>query len=87
MPRVEFGFIMPEDRLDKARRGTYVADLDRALRLVAGHFHGTCVIDHLQSAGAKSTNLRRGAPPRGSPVHRPKRQPVDNADRGHPREG
>ena len=39
---------MPADRLDKARRGTYVADVDRALRLVAGHFHGAWVIDHLQ---------------------------------------
>jgi alkanesulfonate monooxygenase SsuD/methylene tetrahydromethanopterin reductase-like flavin-dependent oxidoreductase (luciferase family) len=39
---------MPADQLDKRNRGTYVADLDRALRLVAGHFHGAWLIDHLQ---------------------------------------
>jgi len=52
VPRVQFGFIMPADQLDKAKRGTYVADLDRALRLVSGHFHGAWLIDHLQSGDA-----------------------------------
>jgi alkanesulfonate monooxygenase SsuD/methylene tetrahydromethanopterin reductase-like flavin-dependent oxidoreductase (luciferase family) len=52
VPRVEFGFTMPADQLDKAKRGTYVADLDRALRLVAGHFHGAWLIDHLQFGDA-----------------------------------
>ena len=52
MPRIQFGFIMPADQLDKGKRGTYVADLDRALDLVAGHFHGAWLIDHLQFGDA-----------------------------------
>ena len=32
MTRIQFGFTMPADQLDKAQRGTYVADLDRALQ-------------------------------------------------------
>jgi alkanesulfonate monooxygenase SsuD/methylene tetrahydromethanopterin reductase-like flavin-dependent oxidoreductase (luciferase family) len=48
VPRIQFGFTMPADQLDKGKRGTSVADLDRALRLVAGHFHGAWLIDHLQ---------------------------------------
>jgi alkanesulfonate monooxygenase SsuD/methylene tetrahydromethanopterin reductase-like flavin-dependent oxidoreductase (luciferase family) len=52
VPRIDFGFTMPADRLDKGRRGTYVADLDRALGLVAGHFHGAWLIDHLKSGDA-----------------------------------
>jgi alkanesulfonate monooxygenase SsuD/methylene tetrahydromethanopterin reductase-like flavin-dependent oxidoreductase (luciferase family) len=43
---------MPADQLAKAKRGTYVADLDRALRLVAGRFHGAWLIDHLQFGDA-----------------------------------
>jgi alkanesulfonate monooxygenase SsuD/methylene tetrahydromethanopterin reductase-like flavin-dependent oxidoreductase (luciferase family) len=43
---------MPADQLDKSKRGTYVADLDRALRLVAGHFHGAWLIDHVQFGDA-----------------------------------
>jgi alkanesulfonate monooxygenase SsuD/methylene tetrahydromethanopterin reductase-like flavin-dependent oxidoreductase (luciferase family) len=39
---------MPADQLDKRKRGTYVSDMDRALRLVAGHFHGAWLIDHIQ---------------------------------------
>lgn len=45
---VEFGFIMPADQLDKAGRATYVEDLNRALRLVSGHFDSAWIIDHLQ---------------------------------------
>jgi alkanesulfonate monooxygenase SsuD/methylene tetrahydromethanopterin reductase-like flavin-dependent oxidoreductase (luciferase family) len=48
MPHVDFGFTMPADALDKARRDTYVADLDQALALVAGHFDSAWYIDHLQ---------------------------------------
>lgn len=48
-PRVQIGLTIPAHRVDAARRGAYVADVDRALRLVAGHFHGAWVIDHLQS--------------------------------------
>jgi alkanesulfonate monooxygenase SsuD/methylene tetrahydromethanopterin reductase-like flavin-dependent oxidoreductase (luciferase family) len=49
---VQFGINLPADQLDKARRGRYVADLDRALRLAAGHFHGAWIIDHLQFGDA-----------------------------------
>lgn len=48
MARVQFGFIMPADKLDKQRRATYVEDVNRALDLVAGHFDAAWIIDHLQ---------------------------------------
>ncbi len=38
MTKIQFGFIMPADQLDKAHRGTYIVDLNRALELVRGHF-------------------------------------------------
>lgn len=40
---------MPADQLDKTQRGTYVADLDRALTLISGHFDAAWFIDHLQA--------------------------------------
>ncbi|MCA9916604.1 MAG: LLM class flavin-dependent oxidoreductase [Anaerolineales bacterium] len=48
MTQVQFGFTMPADQLDKARQGTYVDDLNRALTLVHGHFDSAWFIDHLQ---------------------------------------
>src|SRR4029434_9049658 len=45
---IEFGFIMPGDRIDGPRRAEYVANVDRALALVAGHFDSAWFIDHLQ---------------------------------------
>ena len=39
---------MPADRLDKARRATFVKDLNRALELIDGHFDSAWIIDHLQ---------------------------------------
>jgi alkanesulfonate monooxygenase SsuD/methylene tetrahydromethanopterin reductase-like flavin-dependent oxidoreductase (luciferase family) len=57
MARVQFGFILPADKLDKARRPTYVADVNRALGLVAGHFDAAWIIDHLQ---AGDTDLLEG---------------------------
>jgi alkanesulfonate monooxygenase SsuD/methylene tetrahydromethanopterin reductase-like flavin-dependent oxidoreductase (luciferase family) len=39
---------MPGDSLDKAWRATYVEDLNRALKLIAGHFDSAWIIDHLQ---------------------------------------
>ncbi|MBL8055677.1 MAG: LLM class flavin-dependent oxidoreductase, partial [Anaerolineales bacterium] len=48
MPRVHFGFCLPADKLDKQRRATYTEDVNRALRLVAGHFDSAWIIDHLQ---------------------------------------
>jgi alkanesulfonate monooxygenase SsuD/methylene tetrahydromethanopterin reductase-like flavin-dependent oxidoreductase (luciferase family) len=48
MPQIQFGFIMPADQLNKARRTTYVEDLERAMKLIHGHFDSAWVIDHLQ---------------------------------------
>ena len=48
MTRIQFGFTMPADQLDKARRATFVNDLDRALALISGHFDSAWIIDHLQ---------------------------------------
>lgn len=48
MARIQLGFVMPADQLDKARRATFVADLDRALELISGHFDSAWIIDHLQ---------------------------------------
>ena len=48
MTRIQFGFTMPADQLDKARRATFVGDLDRALALISGHFDSAWIIDHLQ---------------------------------------
>jgi alkanesulfonate monooxygenase SsuD/methylene tetrahydromethanopterin reductase-like flavin-dependent oxidoreductase (luciferase family) len=52
MTRIQFGFTMPADNLDKARRATFVEDLNRALDLVAGHFDSAWFIDHLQFGDA-----------------------------------
>ena len=38
MTRIQFGFFMPADKLDKQRRSTFRDDLNRALELVTGHF-------------------------------------------------
>lgn len=48
MNRIQFGFTMPADQLDKTRRATFVEDLDRALSLISGHFDSAWIIDHLQ---------------------------------------
>lgn len=52
MPPIQFGFTMPADQLDKTRRATFVADLNRALTLVHGHFDAAWIIDHLQFGDA-----------------------------------
>jgi alkanesulfonate monooxygenase SsuD/methylene tetrahydromethanopterin reductase-like flavin-dependent oxidoreductase (luciferase family) len=52
MTRVQLGYCMPADSLDKQRRGTYVEDLKRSLDLVAGHFDSAWIIDHLQFGDA-----------------------------------
>jgi alkanesulfonate monooxygenase SsuD/methylene tetrahydromethanopterin reductase-like flavin-dependent oxidoreductase (luciferase family) len=57
MARVQFGFTLPADHLEKARRPTYVEDVNRALDLVAGYFDAAWVIDHLQSG---DTDLLEG---------------------------
>ncbi len=52
MPTIQFGFTLPADQLDKARRATFVDNLNRALRLVRGHFGSVWLIDHLQFGDA-----------------------------------
>ena len=48
MTRIQFGFCMPADKLDKQRRATFSEDLHRALDLITGHFDSAWIIDHLQ---------------------------------------
>lgn len=48
MKRIQFGFIMPADNLNKEKRQTYLQDLNRALGLVSGHYASAWTIDHLQ---------------------------------------
>jgi alkanesulfonate monooxygenase SsuD/methylene tetrahydromethanopterin reductase-like flavin-dependent oxidoreductase (luciferase family) len=50
--RIQFGFSIPADALDKRRRATYVDDVNRALDLVSGSFDAAWVIDHLQFGDA-----------------------------------
>lgn len=52
MTPIQLGFTMPADQLDKTRRTTFVADLNRALTLVHGHFDAAWFIDHLQFGDA-----------------------------------
>lgn len=52
MTRIQLGFCMPGDSLDKAQRATFVDDLNRALELVTGHFDSAWMIDHLQFGDA-----------------------------------
>lgn len=48
MSKVQFGFVLPSAGRDKLDRGTHVADLNQALRLVSGHFDSAWMVDHLQ---------------------------------------
>src|SRR5512136_419470 len=48
MPKIQFGFNMPADQLDKSQRAAFVEDLNRALTLIGGHFDSAWIIDHLQ---------------------------------------
>jgi len=54
MTDIRFGFTMPADQLDKARRNTYVDDLNKALNLISGHFDSARIIDHLQDGDLDS---------------------------------
>ena len=47
MTQIQFGFILPQLPLDKARRNMYVENLNRALKLISGHFDSARIIDHL----------------------------------------
>lgn len=48
MHSVQFGFVVPVETSDRARRASWMADVSRALDLVAGHFDSAWVVDHLQ---------------------------------------
>lgn len=47
MTQIQFGFILPQLPLDKAQRNRFVEDLNRALKLISGHFESARIIDHL----------------------------------------
>ncbi|OGO28477.1 MAG: hypothetical protein A2W33_00195 [Chloroflexi bacterium RBG_16_52_11] len=47
MTQIQFGFIMPQVQLDMAQRATFGEDLNRALKLISGHFDSARIIDHL----------------------------------------
>ncbi len=57
MTQIQFGFTMPADQLDKAQRATFVADLNRTLQLISGHFDSAWSIDHLQDVLEGFTTL------------------------------
>jgi alkanesulfonate monooxygenase SsuD/methylene tetrahydromethanopterin reductase-like flavin-dependent oxidoreductase (luciferase family) len=48
MNKIQFGFMMPADQLDKSRSDTYVHNLNQAFDLIRGHFDSAWIIDHLQ---------------------------------------
>jgi alkanesulfonate monooxygenase SsuD/methylene tetrahydromethanopterin reductase-like flavin-dependent oxidoreductase (luciferase family) len=47
MTQIQFGFTLPQVPPDNARRATFVEDVNRALKLVSGHFDSARIIDHL----------------------------------------
>ena len=47
MTQIQFGFTLPQVPPDPARRATFVEDVNRALKLVSGHFESARIIDHL----------------------------------------
>jgi alkanesulfonate monooxygenase SsuD/methylene tetrahydromethanopterin reductase-like flavin-dependent oxidoreductase (luciferase family) len=49
MPEIHFGFILPQAPPDIGRRGTFVEDVNRALRLISDRFDSARIIDHLGS--------------------------------------
>ncbi len=48
MGRVQFGLIVPENPRNPPGRADYLADVDRLLAAVAGHYDAPWCIDHLQ---------------------------------------
>lgn len=48
MTHIQLGFCIPAEFRKQERRANYVADLNRALDLVAGHFDSAWIVDHLQ---------------------------------------
>ena len=49
MRPVTFGLVLPAGSPTREGRAAFVADLNRALSLIAGHFDSAWMIDHLQS--------------------------------------
>ena len=49
MTNIQFGFILPQVPPQKARRSTFVADVNRALERISGRFASARIIDHLMS--------------------------------------
>ena len=47
MTQIQFGFTLPQIQPDKAQRATFVENLNRALKLISGHFDSLRIIDHL----------------------------------------
>ena len=47
MTHIQFGFILPQVPADNAQRASFVEDVNRALKLVSGHFESARIIDHL----------------------------------------
>jgi alkanesulfonate monooxygenase SsuD/methylene tetrahydromethanopterin reductase-like flavin-dependent oxidoreductase (luciferase family) len=51
MTSVQLGMVMPAEWRDKRQRSTHVEDLNRALRLISGHFDSAWMVDHLMGDG------------------------------------
>ena len=49
MTPIQFGFIMPQVPTDPAQRAAFIENVNRALKLVSGHFESARIIDHLMS--------------------------------------
>ena len=49
MRPITFGLVLPAGSPTRAGRATFVADVNRALRLITGHFDSAWMIDHLQT--------------------------------------
>ena len=90
MTRIQFGFTMPADQLDKARRATFVYDLDRALALISGHFDSAWIIDHLQFGDDAATHHGRRVQATDAAADSPARRLVErvvDGARGVPADG
>jgi alkanesulfonate monooxygenase SsuD/methylene tetrahydromethanopterin reductase-like flavin-dependent oxidoreductase (luciferase family) len=48
MANIQFGWSMPSGPREASHRASYVADLQRGLELIAGHYDSAWMIDHLQ---------------------------------------
>ena len=52
MADIQFGWSMPSGPREASHRASYVADLQRGLELIAGHYDSAWMIDHLQDSDA-----------------------------------